>query len=321
MIRRPSVRVTCFVALAAGAIVVAWYPLAAQEKGAKPGETAQAGANDKSESPELAAVRGANREFAKAYARGDAKALAALWTEGGEYDGLEGEPLRGRPALEAAYARFFKDNPKATLEARVESVRLLGPRAAMEEGTLCSSLAGEEKRPAGTRFSAFLVLEDNGWRFASVREWEAEPAEQISVQDLAWLAGDWAGKGKQGEARLSYTLDENKAFLRCRYSVTKDGTVVRSGTQVIGKDPNGGLRSWQFESDGGFGEWNWAREGNRWVIEGTATLPDGTEETASHLLVPLDKDSFTWQMLGRSSGGVEEPGRPPVKVRRVPADK
>ena len=326
MIRRPSVRVTCLAALVAGTIVAALCPLAARVRAARAAAAAELdaakAAAEKGESAELAAVREANREFARAYARGDAKAVAAMWTESGEYDGLDAEPLRGRAALEAAYARFFKDNPKATLEARVESVRLLGPRAAVEEGTLRSGLAGEQKRGQETRFSSFLVLEDKGWRFASVREWEGEATEPpVSLADLAWLAGDWSGKGKQGEARLSYTLDENKAFLRSRYSVSKDGTVVRSGTQVIAKDPNAGLRSWQFEDDGGFGEWSWSRDGDRWVIEGTATLPDGSEETASHLLVPLDKDTFTWQMLGRSSGGVEEPGRPPVKVRRVAADK
>ena len=46
--------------------------------------------------------------------------------------------------------------------------------------------------------------------------------------------------------------DEGKAFLHCRYTMTKDGTVVSSGLQVIGKDPAGGLRSWQFDKSGTF---------------------------------------------------------------------
>jgi hypothetical protein len=103
--------------------------------------------------------------------------------------------------------------------------------------------------------------------------------------------------------------------------VSKEGKVVRSGTQIIGKDPNAALRSWQFENDGGFGEWAWSRDGNRWVIEGVGTQPDGDEETATHLLVPIDKDTFTWQVTERTSNGVAEPGNPPVKVTRVKAAK
>jgi uncharacterized protein (TIGR02246 family) len=323
MIRRPSVRVTCLAALAAGAIVAAGYPLVAQVTAARADDAAKPADGDKKEPAEVAAIRQTNQEYGKAFARGDAKALAALWTESGEFDGIDADPIRGRAALEATYAKFFKDNPKATVEPHVESIRLLGLRAAVEEGTLHSGIAGQKKAGQETHFSAFLVLEDKGWRYASVREWEEEPAEPVvSLQDLAWLAGDWsANAGKDGEARLTYTLDDNKAFLRSRYSVVQDGKVIRSGTQVIGKDPNAGLHSWQFESDGGFGESTWSRAGNHWVIEGTATLPDGSEETASHMLVPVDKDNFVWHMTGRTAGGVEEPGRPPVKVQRVRAGK
>jgi hypothetical protein len=135
------------------------------------------------------------------------------------------------------------------------------------------------------------------------------------------MVGDWTGKGKLGEAKLSYAFDENKKFLRGRYSISQDGKVARSGTQVIANDPNAGLRSWQFESDGGFGEWLWSRDGTRWVIQGSGTMPDGTEETASHLLVPLDNDTFTWQVLERASGGEVLSAQPPVRVTRAKADK
>lgn len=312
MIRKSTVWIPCVAAaLAAGVVVAARYAVAAREDGP---------AAAKAESAGEAAVRQANRLYAEAFGKGDAKAAAALWTEGAEYDGVDAEPIRGRAAIEAAYAKFFKDNPKATVEARVESVRMLGPRAAVEEGVLRAGLSG--KKDAGeTRFSAFLVLEEGGWRFASVREWEAESAEQVTLDDLGWMAGDWTATGKAGDVKLSFVRDENKAFLRGRYTVTREGKTVRSGTQIIGKDPNAGLRSWQFEDDGGFGEWAWARDGNRWMIEGVGTQPDGDEETASHLLVPIDNDTFTWQVTERVTDGVAEPGGAPIKVTRVKAPK
>ena len=57
--------------------------------------------------------------------------------------------------------------------------------AAVEEGVLKSGRAAR-KDGGETRFSAFLVLEEGGWRFASVREWEAEETERVSLDDLGW---------------------------------------------------------------------------------------------------------------------------------------
>ncbi len=316
MVKRSSAWLLCTAALAVAGLAVTWSVSAGDEKhkaAAQPG-------GDKAESPEVAAVREAGRAYARAFNQHDAKALAALWTESGEYDGPDDEPVRGRAALEEAYASFFKENPKSTLDATVESVRLLGPRAATEEGTLRSG-PGARKDRGETRFSAFLVLEEGGWRFASVREWVSEESPRVSLADVAWLEGDWASKRPDREISLSYAYDEGRNFLVGKYRVTREGNSVTKGTQIIGRDPNGGLRSWQFEGDGGFGEWAWARDGQGWVIEATGTQPDGSDQTATHLLVPVDKDTFTWQVLERSSGGVAQPGEPPIKVSRVTAGK
>jgi len=321
MTRNRAASVLCLIALTVSALIVTRYPITAQEKGSAeksadqpPPEAAKA------ESPEIAAVRDLNRLFREAYNRGDAKAIAALWTRDGEYDGVEAEPIKGQAAIEAIYARFFKENPNAELQGKTEAIRLLGSRAAVEEGTLSSHLPNE-KVAGTTRFTAFVVLEEKGWRFASVREWIPESNEKVTLNDLAWLEGEWIGKGKQGEAHITYTFDENKMFMRSKYSVTRDGKVVRSGTQVLGTDPKGGVRSWQFESDGGFGEWAWSREGDRWVIASEGTLPDGTDETATHILMPVDKNTYIWQLVERTMGGEAQPAHPPVKVKRVQADK
>jgi uncharacterized protein (TIGR02246 family) len=308
MIRKPKLWFLGLLVMAAAAFAVLSRPSAGREK------------DSPSEPAEATAVRETNRAYAAAFAKGDAKAIAALWTENAEYDGLDAEPLRGRAAIEAAYAQFFKDNPAATLEAKVQSVRLLGAGAAVEEGSL-QSKRSDKKEAGETRFSAFLVKEGTAWRFASVREWSAEVTDPVTLDDLAWLEGEWSAKGEQREIRLTYTRDDAKTFLHGKYTTSQDGKVVRSGTQIIGKDPNGGLRSWQFENDGGFAEWTWVREGGKWVIEGAGTLPDGSEQTASHLLVPVNKDNFTWQLLEHSSDGVSEPELPPVKVSRVAGAK
>src|SRR4051794_36761073 len=58
------------------------------------------------------AIRAASREFAAAFNKGDAKAVAALWTDQGECHDTGGEMTRGRAAIEQAFAEHFRDSPR-----------------------------------------------------------------------------------------------------------------------------------------------------------------------------------------------------------------
>ena len=91
-----------------------------------------------------------------------------------------------------------------------------------------------------------------------------------------------------------------------------------AGMQLIGRNPRtGNLRSWVFESEGGFGEAEWSWDGKRWVQEATGVQADGDEVTATNILTPIDKNSFTWQSIDRTENGEDVPSIPPVKVTRA----
>ena len=79
----------------------------------------------------------------------------------------------------------------------------------------------------------------------------------------------------------------------------------------------GQLRSWMFDDDGGFGDAAWTRDGKRWVLAATGVQADGGEVTATNILTPVDKDTFTWQSTERTLDGAALPSIPPVKVKRV----
>jgi hypothetical protein len=88
--------------------------------------------------------------------------------------------------------------------------------------------------------------------------------------------------------------------------------------QIIARDPStGNLRSWLFESEGGFGGATWTLDGKRWLIDAAGVEADGAEMTATNILTPLSKDSFTWQSVDRTVDGEEQPSIPPIKVTRV----
>jgi uncharacterized protein (TIGR02246 family) len=274
---------------------------------------------DKPDSPALAAVKKTAEAFAKAFNAGDAKAVAAFCTKDVEYAGPDGETIKGRDNLEREYAEFFKKNPKATIDVKVESVKLMGGVAAVEEGKLVLHLPSQTE-PNETFYNVLHVREEDGWKMAAIREWTPDPND-ATVKDLEWMLGDWVGKNDGVAVNVHCAWDEDKVFLRSRYTVKKGDTVVSSGTQVMGLDPAGGLRSWVFDASGAFGEAVWTRDGERWISESSGTLPDGSEITAQNVMIPLTKDSFTWQALERTAAGSALPAGPPIKVTRVKADK
>jgi uncharacterized protein (TIGR02246 family) len=263
-----------------------------------------------------AGVRKNADEYTRAFNAGDAKAAAASWTAEGEYTDTDGETHRGRDAVEKEIAAFLKAHPKAAIEVTVEAVHPLGKHVARAEGTTRVRVPTESE-PTVARFSGTFVREDDGWKVASLRDWVPDPATDVTVKDVEWLVGEWAAKGEGGELRITYAWDENRVFLDAKYTLTRDGKVATSGTEKIGPNPAGGLRSWLFDGSGATGDLVWTRDGNRWRIEATGILPDGTEATAVNVLIPLGPDAFTWQSTQRTVAGTDVPDQPPVKVTRV----
>src|SRR5262245_27946274 len=101
--------------LAAGGVlvvIVAGYLAGQQSR--KDGERPAA----KQEAADTDAIKKAGQSFVKAYVAGDAKSMAAHWTENGEYV-AEGTTLRGRAEIQKAYEKLFAGK-KAKIAAEIE---------------------------------------------------------------------------------------------------------------------------------------------------------------------------------------------------------
>jgi uncharacterized protein (TIGR02246 family) len=292
-------------ALAAALVVVPLLPRGASDEAKKPAEDRAA---------DREALRQTLAEFARAFEKGDAKAVAAFWTEEGEYEDEDGEVTRGRDALARAYEDYFKRNKDVKVEAKITSIRFLGRDTALEEGTFTVKAAAGE--PITSSYTALQVREKGRWQLARLREWPPEDA--VSLKDLAWLIGTWRSTGGDRTAEVRYAWDETKKFIHARFTAKEKGKVVGSGLQIIGRDPgDGGIRSWVFDGEGGLGEGSWTRDGDTWTVESTGTLADGRRSTSVNVLRRLGPDEFTWQSQRRTADGEAGPDTVPVKVRRV----
>jgi uncharacterized protein (TIGR02246 family) len=283
----------------------------------KPGSSPPQPADPGARTADRAAVRAAMQSFVKAFEAGDAQAVAAHWTDEGEYQSEEAGTIRGREALNEGFAAFFAKTPEVQAEIEPESLRFVSRDNAIEEGTV-TIRRGPSEPAIEARYSALFVREDGGWRMALLRE---TPGEEVALRDLGWLVGDWKSTGQETEVRTTYSWDDNKKFLHVRFIIKeKDRTL--GGSQVLGKDPaTGELRSWTFETEGGIGEAVWSRDGDHWVVESTGTLADGSTLTATNLFRRVDDDTFTWQSIDRTLDDAELPDLPPVKVTRVKSTK
>ena len=69
--------------------------------------------------------------FVEAFQKGDAKAVAAFWTLDGDYVDENSRVLKGRQAIEDAFAQLFSANKGLKVRIDIASVRFLGPDLAI----------------------------------------------------------------------------------------------------------------------------------------------------------------------------------------------
>ena len=262
------------------------------------------------------------KEIIQAFNNRDAAAIAANWTAEGEYIRNDGEPIRGRAEIQKGYAEFFKTlKGKPKLEIQTDGLRFPSADTAVSEVTL--RLKNEEGELIASSWRNTLLVREGGqWKVAIVQEWDRDKGLDVSLKELEWLIGTWHVATKDREVTTTYEWDENKAFIRGKYTVKEGAKVIESGTQMIGKDnAEGAIRSWVFQSDGGFGDGLWTREGKKWTVDVYGVTPDGRELTATAIYIHVDANTYTWQSVDQAVDGEPIPDTQPIKVTKQKAGK
>ena len=80
----------------------------------------------------------------------------------------------------------------------------------------------------------------------------------------------------------------------------------------------GVIRSWTFDSDGGFRQGEWTPVDDGLVSKTEATMPDGTSASATVLFTVKDQDHFTVRSADRIVAGGAEPAFELTIARRHP---
>jgi hypothetical protein len=141
------------------------------------------------------------------------------------------------------------------------------------------------------------------------------------LSKLGWMIGQWIDEGDNSKITTACSWTENGKFLKRSFRVTIDGKLSLKGTQLVGWDPiEKRIRSWTFDSEGGFGEGRWIKDGNQWLVKTSYVLASGERASAVNVFRYVDENTLRWQSTAREVGGELLPNIPEVTVVRQTAE-
>lgn len=257
--------------------------------------------------------------FVEAFHKGDAKALANLWVADGDYVDQSGCHIKGRDAIEGVFKKLFEENKDLKLRIDSASLRFVTPDLAIEDGTT-EVIPPDGGPPSRARYTNVHVKKDGKWGLSSVREAPYAPQTNYQhLRGLEWAIGTWVDEAEKGEVgRFSFEWAENQQFIVSTFSTAFKNITLGSGTQWIGWDPETKtLRSWTFDSNGGFGQGTWTKDGTKWVIKTTTTLRDGKKASSTNVVTRIDANTVAWESKDRTLDGKAMPPIKELRMKRV----
>jgi len=296
-------------------LLISTTGLFGQERKNPPSKTISKTSSDESE------IRANVAAFVKAYNARDAKAVASLFSPEAQVVDEDGTTSQGRDAIEKTFETMFTDEPKAQIRVDVDSIRLIGSALAIETGrTKVTPSPGQA--PDETRYTVVHLKSQAGkWQMGFVRDLpETQLTNYEQLKQLEWLIGDWVDESSDSVVMTSCKWSDNKNFLLQDVNIRMQGRDTMHMSQRIGWDPlTKQIKSWLFDSEGGYGESFWTRDGDRWLVKATAVRRDGTTASMTNIFTPTSKDSYTWRSTDRVLGNEVLPEMEVKVVRKAPA--
>jgi uncharacterized protein (TIGR02246 family) len=263
------------------------------------------------------AIRALDEAYVRAYNTGDVKALSAMFIDDAEIVEGDGARYQGRELVERSLAESFAGDKGARIALEGAAIRFIAPDVAKEEGR---SIVTPSRGAAVSRLYTVLFVKREGrWLMASVRE-ERDPVVRPHdrLKSLEWMVGQWVDEGSDSETRVNCRWSEDGNFLLRDFTVKRGGKIVMSVTQRVGWDPVAEeFRSWEFDSEGGFGEGRWSARGNRWVVKQTGVRPEGVTASSTRITERVRPDQVHWKLFDQVIGGQAVAGEESSVLTRV----
>lgn len=271
-------------------------------------------------STDLDGLKAAAANFEKAYNAGDAKAIAAGFTEDAEVVDEDGNVIEGRTNIEARFAETFKENPKARIEVELTSLRQISSNVAIEEGFSTTTLTPDEP---GSRspYTIVHIKRDGKWLVARIRDFPEEATALTAheqLRSLEWLVGKWVDESDEGRVHTTCKWSDDGNYLLQDYVVKTRRGVEMQGTQRIAWDPfRRTIRSWAFDDSGAFTEATWTPLEDGWILKTEGVTPSGEAVSVTRRVTLVSVDAYQIDSTSYVIGSELLPDST-VRVVRIP---
>jgi uncharacterized protein (TIGR02246 family) len=265
-------------------------------------------------------------EYREAFNRGDADAIAKQFTEHAELVDESGATIDGRENIRKLYEELFKKAPGASLDLYLDHFRWVAPDVVIGQGT--AKVTSKQGLAISTSYTAVHAKRNGKWPIVLIRESlgqaKAGKSREESLNELNFLVGDFIDNDESGTLKIHGKWSRNKAYLVRSFTVTAkgqgEGEPALEGTEIIGWDgAKAMLRSWVFDTNGGFAEGTWRHKGKSWYCTLAGVQADGKKTSAVHIFTPSGEGgNYTFQSIGRTLDGEVQPDIDEVTVKRVP---
>ena len=280
------------------------------------------GISAESSGDETEAVAERVQSYVAAFNRRDIDACVTHWSGNAEYVlANSGARVRGRNAIRDALQKLLEKDEKFELSVLGQRFRQVTQGVVLEEGT--ATVVSERHGVERANYVVVHVKQEGKWYRDSVRETtQAAPQGSPSqLQELAWLVGDWRAEDDNGSLEVSGKWLNDKRFISRSFKVLgKDGYTL-DGTQIMGWDPSAAIiRSWSFDSQGGFEQSVWSRDGRRWLVKVHAVMPDGSVGSEQRLVTHDEFGQMSTEVVEQQVNGQLLPGSGKVTLVRQSTD-
>ena len=266
------------------------------------------------------AIKTLTKSYVAAFNAQDFEKMAEHWTDRGVHTNqATGSIIVGQDALKSEFEKLFNESENLKLEILSEEIEFVSPSVAIEHGVASVTQSGTNQVEK-TEYSCVFILQGGQWKIDRIDDNLVldRSSHSAHLQPLDWLIGNWVHESENTTIEFECKWTQEKNHISRFYRIVEGDQIIESGLQVIGWDPvNQTVRSWLFDSRGGYVEGRWKFDNNRWVVSNDGTLPNGSKGKALHIITPVDADQFKFQKTEQVVDGAPLDDTEEITVTRM----
>jgi hypothetical protein len=270
---------------------------------------------------ETAAVAKRVKSYVAAFNSRDVAACTEHWSKAAEYSlGGVAQPVVGRKAIGEALTKLLATDEQFEMSVSNQRFRAVAENVVTEDGI--AQLVSETHGVEYARYLVVHVKQNGAWYRDSIRETllgTIVPSDS-DADELESLIGTFGNQSDEGSLAVKATWMHDKRFISRTFELQdKQGHKV-TATEIIGWDPAARvIRSWSFDSQGGFEQAVWNRDGDQWLIKANGVLPNGSTATEQRMLSVDSNRNLNTQVIEQQIAGRLLPGAAPTTLTRKPS--